>query len=123
MAFFKWFLTKEAQKAYAEAGGIPVRTDVMDELSGRAGVRLDEGLPDQASTPASRCSAIAEGASVEQVMALRLNQAVIGELSPAAGAQRRGQGDRGDLHPARPHDGPPRATAGMNRRVSSAPSA
>ncbi len=83
MAFFQWFLTREAQVAYAEAGGIPVRTDVMDELSEQ---------PEYAWMKAYRTNldageqvlGFAEGASVEQVMALRLNQAVIGELSPAA---------------------------------------
>ena len=83
MAFFQWFLTKEAQTAYAEAGGIPVRTDVMDALSGEPEyawmkayrTNLDAGV---------QALGFAEGASVEQVMALRLNQALIGEMSPAA---------------------------------------
>ena len=74
MAFFQWFLTKEAQDAYAEAGGIPVRTDVLEALS-------DE--PEYAWMKAYRTNldagvqalGFAEGAGVDQVMALRLNQA------------------------------------------------
>lgn len=83
MAFFKWFLTKDAQLAYAEAGGIPVRIDVMEELWDQPEyawmkaykANLDVGV---------QALGFAEGASVDQVMALRLNQAVIGELTPAA---------------------------------------
>jgi len=83
MAFFQWFLTEEAQVAYAEAGGIPVRTDVMEALWDQPEyawmkaykTNLDAGV---------QALGFAEGAGVDQVMALRLNQAVIGELTPAA---------------------------------------
>lgn len=83
MAFFKWFLTKEAQVAYAESGGIPVRADVLEELSSQ---------PKHAWMSAYKTNleagqhplGFAEGAAVEGVMGLRLNQALIGELSPAA---------------------------------------
>lgn len=83
MAFMQWFLTRDAQMAYAEAGGIPVRTDVMDELSQKPEfawmkayrTNLDAG---------TQALGFAEGASVDQVMALRLNQVIIGEMTPAA---------------------------------------
>lgn len=83
MAFFKWFLTKDAQIAYAEAGGIPVRTDVIEELGEEPEyawmkaykTNLDAGV---------QALGFAEGAAVDQVMALRLNQTLIGELTPAA---------------------------------------
>lgn len=82
MAFFKWFLTKEAQIAYAEAGGIPVRADVLEELSAQ---------PEYAWMAAYKTNleagthpiGFAEGAAVEGVMGLKLNQALIGDLSPA----------------------------------------
>jgi multiple sugar transport system substrate-binding protein len=82
LAFFKWFLTKEAQKAYAEAGGIPVRTDVLAELSAQpkfawmkaysAGLQIGQQI-----------NGYAEGAAVEAVMGLRLNEALLGQKSPA----------------------------------------
>lgn len=83
MAFFQWFLTRDAQLAYAEAGGIPVRSDVLEELSAEPKyawmkaykTNLDAGV---------QALGFAEGAGVDQIMALRLNQAVIGELTPAA---------------------------------------
>jgi multiple sugar transport system substrate-binding protein len=83
MAFMQWFLTKEAQTAYAEAGGIPVRTDVMEELSEEPQyawmkaykTNLDAGV---------QALGFAEGPGVDQVMSLRLNQALIGEMTPAA---------------------------------------
>jgi multiple sugar transport system substrate-binding protein len=81
MAFSKWFLTAGAQRAYLEAGGIPVRSDVL--------------APEQASNPkyrwlkayvdsqryAKQELGYAEGPQVEQVLGLRLNQALIGEIS------------------------------------------
>ena len=82
LAFFKWFLTKEAQKAYAEAGGIPVRTDVLAELSAQpkfawmkaysAGLQIGQQI-----------NGYAEGAAVEAVMGLRLNEALLGQKSSA----------------------------------------
>jgi multiple sugar transport system substrate-binding protein len=82
LAFFKWFLTKEAQVAYAEAGGIPVRTDVLAELSTQpkfawmkaysAGLKIGQQV-----------NGYAEGAAVEAAMGLRLNQALLGQMSSA----------------------------------------
>jgi len=83
VAFLKWFLTAGAQKAYAEAGGIPVRRDTLtSDLTKQQRfswmpaylTSLEIGQPTLGFT---------EGAEVEQVMGLRLNQALIGELSPA----------------------------------------
>ncbi|MEJ1158435.1 ABC transporter substrate-binding protein [Prosthecomicrobium sp. N25] len=83
VAFMKWFLTGEAQRAYAEAGGIPVRVDTLkSDLAQK---------PQFSWMPAYLASieigqptlGFAESAEVEQVMGLRLNQALIGELAPA----------------------------------------
>ncbi len=81
MAFFKWFLTKEAQTAYAEAGGIPVRADVLDELSAQpqyAWMAAYKTNLEAGTHPLG----FAEGAAVEGVMGLKLNQALIGDLTP-----------------------------------------
>lgn len=83
MAFMRWFLTKEAQMAYAEAGGIPVRRDVMQALQGQpkyAWMAAYQTTLEGGSQPLGYL----EGAAVEQVMGLRLNQALIGTMSPAA---------------------------------------
>jgi multiple sugar transport system substrate-binding protein len=82
MAFFKWFLTRDAQMAYAEAGGIPVRLDVLQELSSQPkfawmtafanSLKIGQQVKDYLEAPA-----------VEQILGLRLNQALIGEASTA----------------------------------------
>jgi multiple sugar transport system substrate-binding protein len=83
VAFMNWFLTAPAQRAYAEAGGIPVRIDTLTS---------DLAQKPQFSWMPAYLSSIqigqptlgfTEGAEVEQVMGLRLNQALIGELAPA----------------------------------------
>ena len=83
LAFLGWFLTHDAQIAFAEAGGIPVRADVLDELAERPGyawiaayrIGLAAGV---------QALGFAEGPAIEQIMGLRLNQALTGELTPAA---------------------------------------
>ena len=81
MAFISYFLTKEAQEVYAEAGGIPVRTDVLrGPLAEREEFRWMKPYAD-AAEGASQVLMYKEGAEVEQVIGLRLNQAVIGELT------------------------------------------
>jgi multiple sugar transport system substrate-binding protein len=84
LAFLKWFIGKDVQRAYAEAGGIPVRSDILTsdlvqqpKFSWMAAyndsekvARQDLGYP--------------EGPQVEELLGLRLNQALIGELTPAA---------------------------------------
>lgn len=83
LAFLKWFSTAEAQRAYAEAGGIPVRSDTLK--SDLASKPQFAWMPAYlASVEASVASlGYAEAASVEQAIGLRLNQALIGEMSPA----------------------------------------
>jgi multiple sugar transport system substrate-binding protein len=82
MAFFKWFLTKDAQVAYAEAGGIPVRSDVLSELATQP--KYSWMVAYNASMKiGQQVLGYAEGTAVEQVIGLRLNQALIGEMSSA----------------------------------------
>ena len=82
MAFFKWFLTKDAQMAYAEAGGIPVRSDVLSELATQP--KFSWMVAYNASMKiGQQVLGYAEGTAVENVIGLRLNQALIGEMSAA----------------------------------------
>ena len=81
LAFTRWFLTYDAQRAYAQAGGIPVRSDVFtSDLAKEPRLRW---MPAYLETMkfASQELGYAEGAQVEQILGLRLNQALIGEMS------------------------------------------
>jgi multiple sugar transport system substrate-binding protein len=82
LAFAKWFLTYDAQYAYAKAGGIPNRSDVL--ASDLAKDPAMKWMPAYLETMKNARQELGyqEGAQVEQVIGLRLNQAVIGELSP-----------------------------------------
>lgn len=82
MAFLKWFVTPQAQRAYAEAGGIPVRKDTLtSDLAGKPQFNWMAPYLQSVDTAASPLG-YTEGAAVEQVLGLRLNQALIGEMSP-----------------------------------------
>jgi multiple sugar transport system substrate-binding protein len=84
IAFSNWFLTQKAQQAYLEGGGIPVRRDVLtSELANNPQYRWVRAYLDTQDF-AKQVLGYAEGAQVEQVLGLRLNQALIGEMSSAA---------------------------------------
>jgi len=81
LAFTRWFVTYDAQRAFAEAGGIPSRSDVYtSDLAKQPRFRW---MPAYLETMKSAQQELgyAEGAQVEQVLGLRLNQALIGEAS------------------------------------------
>ena len=81
LAYSRWFLTYGAQHAFAEAGGIPNRSDVYtSDLSKNPKYRW---MPAYLETMKSARQELgyAEGAQVEQIIGLRLNQALIGEMS------------------------------------------
>ena len=83
LAFSRWFLTYEAQRAFAQAGGIPNRSDVFtSDLAKEPRLRW---MPAYLETQkyARQELGYAEGAQVEQILGLRLNQALIGEMSSA----------------------------------------
>jgi multiple sugar transport system substrate-binding protein len=83
LAFAKWFLTYEAQYAYAEAGAVPVRSDVFEsDLAERPEFRWMKAYLDSQQY-AHQVLGFEEGAQVEEVLGLRLNQALIGELGTA----------------------------------------
>jgi multiple sugar transport system substrate-binding protein len=80
LAFSRWFLTYDAQRAFAEAGGIPNRSDVYtSDLAKNPKYRW---MPAYLETQkfAKQELGYAEGAQVEQILGLRLNQALIGEM-------------------------------------------
>jgi multiple sugar transport system substrate-binding protein len=81
LAFTRWFLTYDAQRAFAQAGGIPSRSDVYtSDLAKDPKLRW---MPAYLETQkfATQELGYAEGAQVEQILGLRLNQALIGEIS------------------------------------------
>ncbi|CAN7340016.1 extracellular solute-binding protein [Bosea sp. LjRoot90] len=81
LAFLAWFQTREAQTRYAEFGSPPVRRDVLaGPLSTEPRFRFMKALLD--SAPYARMMhTIPEGAQINAVLELRLNQAVIGETA------------------------------------------
>lgn len=81
LAFINYFLTEDAQAAYAEGGGIPVNINVLrGPLAEEARFRWMKPYAATLET-ATAVLQYAEGPQVEQAIGLRLNQAVIGELS------------------------------------------
>lgn len=84
VAFSKWFLTYKAQYAYAEGGGIPVRSDVFEsDLKDQARFRWMPAYLAEIKG-GRQLLGYREGPAINQIMGLRLNQALIGEMSPAA---------------------------------------
>ncbi|HEX2556297.1 MAG TPA: extracellular solute-binding protein [Microvirga sp.] len=84
IAFSNWFLTQAAQKAYLEGGGIPVRSDVLTaDLASNPKYRWVKAYLDSQKF-AKQELGYGEGPQVEQVLGLRLNQVLIGEMSSAA---------------------------------------
>jgi multiple sugar transport system substrate-binding protein len=81
LAFSRWFLTYDAQRAFAEAGGIPNRSDVYtSDLATKPRFRWMPAYLEEMKF-ARQVLGFAEGAQVEQILGLRLNQALIGEMS------------------------------------------
>jgi multiple sugar transport system substrate-binding protein len=83
IAFARWFLSYDAQYAYAKAGGIPNRTDVLaSDLSRDPAYRWMRAYAETLKHGTQELGYV-EGPQVEQILGLRLNQAVIGEMSSA----------------------------------------
>lgn len=81
MEFVRYFITEEAQTTYAEMGGIPVHTGVLrGPLSEQDRFRWMQPYATTVES-ASQVMLYTEGPQVESVIGLRLNQALIGELS------------------------------------------
>lgn len=83
LAFAKWFMSYDAQYAFAKAGGIPNRSDVLaSDLAKDPAMRWMPAYLETMKTARQELGYM-EGPQVEQVIGLRLNQAVIGELTSA----------------------------------------
>jgi multiple sugar transport system substrate-binding protein len=81
LAFAKWFMSYGAQYAYAKAGGIPNRTDVLtSDLAKDPNYRWMPAYLETLKTARQELGYL-EGPQVENILGLRLNQAMIGELS------------------------------------------
>jgi multiple sugar transport system substrate-binding protein len=88
IAFSKWFLTYKAQYAYAEAGGIPVRTDVFaSDLKDKPQFRWMQAYLDEIPY-GKQLLGFTEGPSIDEILGLRFNQALVGELSSGAALNR-----------------------------------
>jgi multiple sugar transport system substrate-binding protein len=84
LAFLKWFIGRDVQQVYAEAGGIPVRSDVLtSDLAQGPKFNWMTAYNDSMKV-AQQVFGYSEAAEVEQILGLRLNQALIGEMAPAA---------------------------------------
>ncbi|MBL8837159.1 MAG: extracellular solute-binding protein [Alphaproteobacteria bacterium] len=85
LAFLNWFQQRNSQVAYLEGGAPPVRQDVLadPQLGAQPRNRWMRALADS-SEFVRRMWTIPEGAQMVSVLDLRLNQAVIGEMTSAA---------------------------------------
>lgn len=84
IAFSKWFLTYKAQYAYAEDGGIPVRSDVFEsDLKDQTKFRWMSAYLEEIKY-GKQLLGYREGPAINQIMGLRLNQALIGEMTSSA---------------------------------------
>jgi multiple sugar transport system substrate-binding protein len=83
IAFSKWFLTYKAQYAYAEGGGIPVRSDVFtSDLKDKPQYRWMTPYLDEIEY-GKQVYSYTEGPAASEALGLRLNQALVGELTSA----------------------------------------
>lgn len=82
LKFLQWFLQKDTQVAYTEAGGIPIRKDLSDtELAGDPAYRFIKAFSENADV-AQMNTPLKEGVRLKEVISLYLNRALIGEISP-----------------------------------------
>src|SRR5205823_3086930 len=119
LAFLRWFVTYDAQRAFAQNGGIPNRSDVFtSDLAKEPRFRW---MPAYLETQkfAKQELGYAEGAQVEQVLGLRLNQALIGEMSSGKALNAAARDIERHLQEERAEDGNAGAAAGIVTRQPS----
>lgn len=88
LAFMRWFLTAEAQYVYAEAGAVPVRSDTyQSDLAGEDRFRWFNAY-NEVIEFGYQPQLFAESSQITDSMNVRLNQAIIGELTPAQALNR-----------------------------------
>jgi multiple sugar transport system substrate-binding protein len=81
LKFLKWFLQKDTQVAYTEAGGIPIRRDLSDTgLADDSAYRFIKSFSENADV-ARMNMPLKEGVRVKEAISLYLNRALIGEIS------------------------------------------
>ncbi|MEQ1408331.1 sugar ABC transporter substrate-binding protein [Neorhizobium sp. Rsf11] len=81
LKFLKWFLQKDTQVAYTQAGGIPIRKDLSDTaLAGDPAYRFIKAFSENADV-AKMNTPLKEGVRMKEVISLYLNRALIGEIS------------------------------------------
>jgi multiple sugar transport system substrate-binding protein len=85
LAFLDWFQKRDSQIAYLEGGAPPVRQDVLSDpqLAAQPRNRWMRAIADS-SQFVRQMWTIPEGSQIVTVLDLRLNQAVTGEMQPAA---------------------------------------
>ncbi|WP_372803295.1 extracellular solute-binding protein [Paracoccus seriniphilus] len=83
LAFLKWFQTREAQQVYLDAGGIPVRSDIYAENSQPDGPNRWMGAMAESDDMGVPMFVIPEGVTMVSQIELRLQQALLGEVSNA----------------------------------------
>lgn len=82
MDFLKWFIGKDEQVAYVQAGGVPVRDDLADTvLAEEEAYRFIEAFSANAKN-AQMNMPLKEGTKIKDAVSVHLNRAVIGEISP-----------------------------------------
>lgn len=82
LAFLTWFQTRNAQMTYLKAGAPPVRQDVLsDEALWKDPKNRWMPAMAQSSQYVKLMWSVPEGSQIGDVLELRLNQAVIGELT------------------------------------------
>lgn len=83
LAFLDWFQTAEAQQAYVEFGGIPVRTDAYEANMSDEGPNRWMGAMAASADIGVPMFTIPEGVDIVPQVELRLQQALLGEMTNA----------------------------------------
>lgn len=83
LAFLDWFQSKDAQQAYLDMGGIPVRSDTYSENNKSEGPNRWMGAMAASGDIGVPMFTIPEGVEMIPQIELRLQQALTGELSNA----------------------------------------
>lgn len=83
LAFLDWFAAKDRQVDYVRAGGVPVRGNITSaDLGGEEEFRFIDAYSQNAKHAVMGLP-FAQAAEASDAMALSLNRAVIGEITPA----------------------------------------
>lgn len=80
--FFKWFLEKDTQVAYVQAGGVPIRDDLSDTVLAEDPAYDFIAAFSENAKVAQMNMPLIEGTLIRDLISVHLNRAVIGEVSP-----------------------------------------